>query len=197
MPQGTYTIREVLTEAQQRVFRSLEGVNTVTEGFRITEENASAGFVFSIENALKRGTVRVAKRFPEGAAYSGVRLAGFLFRLHGTSDAGTAVDVALVTDAEGKASAEGIPYGTYTVEEVLTEAQARYWVSKSAGTVVVSDETPDVTYTLENEQRTGGVRIQKSLPGDAFYAGVIMEGIRFHLYGTTELGSSGDLILVT
>ena len=51
-------------------------------------------------------------------------LAGFKFHLYGTACSGVEVDAYAETDESGKAVFEQIPWGEFTLEEVLNEDQA-------------------------------------------------------------------------
>ena len=63
-------------------------------------------------DAPKTGSLVVSKAVNYGS------WSGFTFRLHGTSDKGTPVDVTATTGSDGKAYFKDIEIGTYTLEEV-------------------------------------------------------------------------------
>ena len=63
-------------------------------------------------DAPKTGSLVVSKAVNYGS------WSGFAFRLHGTSDKGTPVDVTATTGSDGKAYFKNIEIGTYTLEEV-------------------------------------------------------------------------------
>ncbi|MBO7364076.1 MAG: VaFE repeat-containing surface-anchored protein, partial [Lachnospiraceae bacterium] len=190
IPYGTYILEELLSEEQEKYW-----IQKSTDTVTLSDEETEV--TYTLANEQKTGIVHIRKAFLDDASYEGVSLAGFVFRLHGTSDLGSEVDLTLVTDADGQASAEGIPYGTYALEETLTDAQAERWHAPLTGTVVLSDETPEVVYRLVNEQKKGSVRIEKAFPDGGFYEGVSLAGFVFRLHGTSDLGSTVHVTLVT
>ena len=180
IPSGTYTVAEIDTPVYMSVSPSSQAVTV-----------ASTDIQVSFTNTLKTGTVNVTKAVPSG---SNASLAGFTFRLSGTSDAGTSVNLTATTDASGKASFTDVPYGTYDMKEELTSGQAKIWKNKDKGQVTVSAAAVTVSYTLDNEPLTGTVSITKAVPSGS---NASPAGFVFRLSGTSAIGTSVNLTATT
>ena len=180
IPTGTYTVSEINTPVYMSVTPASQSVSVGSTDVQV-----------SFTNSLKTGIVNVTKSIPAG---SNASLEGFTFRLSGTSDAGTNVNVTATTDSEGKATFTDVPYGTYDIKEELTEAQALVWKGKDKEQVTVSATASTVPYTLENEPLTGAVNVTKTLPEGAT---VSLEGFTFRLSGTSYTGMSVNVTATT
>ena len=91
-------------------------------------------------DAPKTGSLVVSKAVNYGS------WSGFTFRLHGTSDKGTPVDVTATTGSDGKAYFKDIEIGTYTLEEVNP---GNAYILPEPQTVTIPGD--EVTYTtMEN-----------------------------------------------
>lgn len=107
-------------------------------GFDGTKEN------FIVHILLKETSMTIIKQFPANADYSVDENQSFLFRVSGTSDDGTAIDLYVTINGAGSVKIEGLPWGTYTIEEI-TDWSWRYLSdvnSKQLSTV--DDESKNV-----------------------------------------------------
>ncbi len=166
-----YTLEEVAT-AEKYVVPEPQSVTVIWN--TATEKN--------FYNELKRGSVRVIKTSEDGLP------SGITFKLSGTSLSGAAVEEYAVTDENGVATFENILIGdSYTVEEVAT---AEKYVVPALQSVTVEWNTV-TDKNFYNELKRGSVRVLKSSE-DGF-----VEGVRFHLYGTSISGNEIDLYAAT
>ncbi|MBP5255076.1 MAG: hypothetical protein J6Z23_06840 [Lachnospiraceae bacterium] len=165
-------------DAMVKCVGKTETAGVVTAVFYLAVESRMGqdiGSIFAV-TYRRTGTVRVRKSFPDlkawdagtqsysgSSLYAGVSLAGFRFVLSGTSDAGEDIFREGVTDADGALDFTDLPYGTYTVRETLTAAQARQFLGMdgAAETFTLSGSAPEFTYALTNV-RTGRVVVRKS-----------------------------------
>ena len=167
---GTYEVSEL----SEDIYEPQE-TKTVTVAIGQT---ASVSF----SNILKRGNLKVIKT-AEDNFVEGVR-----FHLTGTSDCGIPVDEYAVTDATGTAVFENLPIGSsYKLEEVDTKA---YYVIPNAQTAVIEWNTL-TEYSFHNALKRGNLKVTKSAEDN------FVEGIRFHLTGTSDSGIPVDEYAVT
>lgn len=127
----------------------------------------------SFYNELKRGTLKVTKTSEDGL------VEGMKFHLYGTSLSGQYVDLYATTNANGIAEFKNVLIGTnYVVEEVNT---AERYITPSSQTATI--EWNKVTNkSFYNELKRGDLRVVKTSEDD------VVEGMRFHLYGTSLSG---------
>ena len=184
VPYGTYDIKEELTEAQALIWKGKEKE-------QVTVSATAETVPYTLENEPLTGTVNVTKTLPEGATVS---LEGFTFRLSGTSDIGTTINMTATTGPEGTATFSNVPYGTYDIKEELTEAQAKIWKNKDKEQVTVSNTVQTVSYTLANENLTGSVTVTKAIPAGSTAS---LEGFTFRLSGTSDIGTTVNMTATT
>ena len=167
---GTYEVSELA----ENIYEPQE-TQTVTVAIGQT-----ATVTFS--NILKRGGLKVIKT-AEDHFVEGIR-----FHLTGTSASGIAVDEYAVTDATGTAAFENLPIGSgYKLEEVDTKA---YYVIPDAQAAIIEWNTV-TEYSFRNELKRGSLKVTKSAEDN------FVEGIRFHLTGTSDSGTAVDEYAVT
>ncbi len=150
--------------------------NTVVEWNKVTEN--------SFKNTLKRGEVKVIKTSEDGFV-SGVK-----FHLYGTSENGTKVDEYAVTNANGVAYFKDILISDnngYVIEEV--DPPSHYILPVQQNAVVEWNKVTEKTF--RNILKRGEVKVIKTSE-DGF-----IEGLKFHLYGTSESGIKVDEYAVT
>ncbi|MCD8020435.1 MAG: DUF5979 domain-containing protein [Clostridiales bacterium] len=120
VPVGTYTLTETFTDRYW---------NTTTSTKTITIENSKTTTV-NFTNTLKVGHLNVNKIIEEADPLLYIpsvedrynsSLAGFAFRLYGTSDYDTKIDLYAVTDSTGYAAFADVETGTYTLTEASLE----------------------------------------------------------------------------
>lgn len=131
----------------------------------------------SFYNELKRGDLTVTKTSEDGL------VEGMKFRLYGTSFSGATVNEYATTNAKGIATFKDILIGeNYTLEEVGTPD--RYIVPDNQNVVISWNE---VTVTAcHNELKKGDLKVTKNSEDG------LVEGVKFHLYGTSYLGIKVD-----
>ncbi len=170
---ASYTIEEVDTEAKYIVpakqTATIEWNKVTTKQFR---------------NTLKRGDLKVIKT-SEDNFVEGVR-----FRLYGTSLSGTSVNLYATTDKNGVATFEDVLISdgsSYTVEEVDTAE--KYVIPAKQKAVIEWNQV--TTKRFQNVLKRGELKIIKTSEDN------FVEGVRFHLYGTSLSGEKIDLYAVT
>lgn len=162
------------------------GVYTVTEQTEnkyVPQESRSVTVVsgqaatVTFNNTLKRGNLTVTKTAEDGLNE------GVKFHLYGTSLSGLKVDEYAVVGSDGKARFQGVLIGSgYTLEEV--ETPDRY--------IVPDNQTADIEWnkitnkSFENILKRGDLTVTKTAED------ILVEGIRFHLYGSSYSGIAVD-----
>lgn len=171
IPYGTYTITEMNLDSYY-----------VTPSIDKVYGTPGKSYTVNVQNKLRRGLGRAQVSIePEKYADYESR-AGFTFRLTGVSDSGHAYNLTAVTKADGIArfvDETGSPdllIGTYTITEVLSENQQRFYVKANDQTIVVK-EGQTTTKDFVNVVKEGGLTIQKTSE-DGF-----VENVKFCLYG--------------
>ncbi len=135
---GTYYVKETKLPSTDKIHKlnsTVYAVN-VPKGTYVYVTCGQWNNWFS--NDLMRGTATVIKTSDDGV------IEGVPFRLFGTSDSGTAVDMTVNTNAEGKAIFNNVLIGTYTVEEVNPDG--KYLSPESKTITVKADETATVSF---------------------------------------------------
>ena len=135
-----------------------------------------------VYNQLKRGDLKVVKTSEDGL------VEGMKFRLYGTSLSGEKVDVYTYTDKNGVAVFDDILIGeNYTVEEV--ETAERYIIPDSQNVVIEWNKVTQKSFY--NELKRGDLKVVKTSE-DGF-----VEGMKFHLYGTSLSGEKVNVYAYT
>ena len=135
-----------------------------------------------VYNELKRGDLKVIKTSEDNF------VEGVKFRLYGTSLSGEKVDVYVYTDKNGVAVFENILIGeNYTVEEVDTAE--RYIILDSQSVVIEWNKVTQKSFY--NELKRGDLKVVKTSE-DGF-----VEGMKFHLYGTSLSGEKVNVYAYT
>ena len=167
VPRGSYTVEEVDTKFYF-IEPDAQSITVATEDLEV-----------SFWNELQKADLEVTKSSEDGI------LAGFKFRLYGTAASGVIVDAYAETDEEGKAVFEKIPWGIFTLEEVLNESQA--FVYK-----VNASERIELLYTEKESAEFANELIRQKVQVVKTSENGIIEGIVFHLYGKTVNGMPID-----
>lgn len=162
---GTYTVSEIAPG-----YYEPQKSQTVTVA---TGQKASVTF----SNILKRGDLTVTKTAEDGLTE------GIKFRLSGTSDSGAKIDVTATVDGTGKAYFKDILVGSgYVLEEVDTAL--KYIVPDSQDVEIEWDKV--ATAEVYNELKRGDLKVIKTSEDS------LVEGMKFHLYGTSLSGEKVD-----
>ncbi len=169
---GTYTVTEVVRDEYEP-----QEVRTVTV---VSGKTATVTF----NNVLKRGSLQVTKTSEDGL------VEGVQFKLSGTSLSGLPVEQYAVTNSKGVAVFEDVlisGHSPYVLEEVNTAE--RYIVPDSQTAVI---EWNSVTNnSVYNELKRGDLKVTKTAEDG------LVEGMKFHLYGTSLSGARVDLYAYT
>ena len=162
---GTYTVTEVVEDRYEP-----QTAKTVTV---VSGQTA----IVSFSNVLKRGDLTVTKTSEDGLTE------GIKFRLTGTSDSGVKIDVTATVDSSGKAYFKDILIGSgYVLEEVDTAL--KYIVPDSQDVEIEWDKV--ATAEVYNELKRGDLKVIKTSEDS------LVEGMKFHLYGTSLSGEKVD-----
>lgn len=142
--------------------------------------NQTASVTFS--NNIKRGQLTVAKIAEDG------NVEGYTFHITGTSTSGENVDFTLTTGADGRASKDGIPIGTYYVEETNCPS---YMVQPSGQNRQVYFNRNSTVY-FENKYKRGDLFLSKV---DAETGDVIINGdADFAVYEYNNISGKYDYV---
>lgn len=167
---GTYTVTE-----QHKDYYEPQASQTVTVEY---DKTATASF----DNVLKRGDLTVTKTAEDGLTE------GIKFRLTGTSDSGVKIDVTATVDSTGKAYFKDILVGSgYVLEEVDTAL--KYIVPDSQDVEI--EWAKVATAEVYNELKRGDLKVIKTSEDN------FVEGMRFHLYGTSLSGEKVSVYAYT
>lgn len=170
---NSYVLTEVDTAARYVVPAVQNGI-TITVG-KTTEA--------SVYNKLARGTVTVTKTAEDGL------VSGIKFRLTGTAGNGDTVDMTATTNAKGVATFSDVLIGeNYSVQEVGT-AEKYIVPDVVSGINVTLNKTTNAN--VHNKLARGTVSVTKTSEDG------IVEGIKFHLTGTSAQGQRVDMMAVT
>lgn len=131
---GTYYVKELAIPSTDKTHKLNSTVYTVTVTKGGTTSVNNGKFV----NYRMTGTVTVKNTSEDGI------VEGIKFRLYGTADTGTKVDMIVATNAKGVATFSNVLIGTYTVEEVDTHS--RYETPKIQTVTVKDGQTSTVTF---------------------------------------------------
>lgn len=143
--------------------------------------NADKDVNLSFDNTLKKGSVKIFKTSEDG------KISSIEFTLKGTSDSGEEIELKAETNDEGIAEIKNVPIGKYTIIETLPE---EYYVEVAPQDIEVKyQQTTEVTFY--NTLKRQGVTVQKQSEDNK------IEGIKFHLYGTSDSGEKVDLTEIT
>ena len=167
---GTYTIEEVDTAEH---YITPINQNVTIEWDKVSEKN--------FENELKRGNIKVTKNSEDGFV-SGVK-----FKLYGTSVSGVIVELFATTNASGIAEFNDVLIGTYTIEEVNT---ASWYIVPDVQNILVEwNKVTSISFT--NILKRGDLTVTKTSEDR------LVQGHKFHLYGTSLSGLPVDMYATT
>ena len=162
---GTYTVTE-----QSIGYYEPQQAKTVTV---VSGKTASVSF----SNVLKRSDLKVIKTAEDNL------VEGVKFHLYGKSTSGQKVDLYATTNKSGVAMFEDVLIGTnYTLEEVDTAE--KYIIPDSQVAVIEWEKVRENDFY--NELKRGDLKVIKTSEDN------MVEGIKFHLYGTSLSGIKVD-----
>lgn len=169
---GTYTVTETTPS-----YYETQAAKTVT-----VKSGATA--TVSFNNTIKKGSVKVTKTSEDGL------VSGIVFKLSGTSAAGTTVNMTATTNASGIATFSNVPISSssgYTLEEVNTAV--KYIVPAKQNTVVEWNKVTEKSFV--NTLKRGELSVTKTAEDGE------VTNLRFHLYGTSLSGQKVDMYATT
>ena len=164
---GSYTVTEIVADEYEP-----QEVRTVTI---VSGQTATVTF----NNVLKRGSLQVTKDSEDGL------VEGVQFKLSGTSLSGLPVEQYAVTNANGVATFEDVlisGHAPYVLEEVNTAE--RYIVPENQTAAIEWNEVTNNYFY--NELKRGSLKVTKTAEDG------LVEGMKFHLYGTSLSGAKVD-----
>ena len=164
---GNYTVTETVADKYVP-----QEVRTVTV---VSGQTATVTF----NNVLKRGSLQITKDSEDGL------VEGVQFKLSGTSLAGLPVEQYAVTNANGVATFEDVlisGHAPYVLEEVNTAE--RYVIPEDQTAVIEWNEVTNNYFY--NELKRGDLKVTKTAEDG------LVEGMKFHLYGTSLSGEKVD-----
>ena len=164
---GSYTVTEIVADEYEP-----QEVRTVTI---VSGQTATVTF----NNVLKRGSLQVTKDSEDGL------VEGVQFKLSGTSLSGLPVEQYAVTNAKGVATFEDVlisGHAPYVLEEVNTAE--RYIVPENQTAAIEWNEVTNNYFY--NELKRGDLKVTKTAEDG------LVEGMKFHLYGTSLSGAKVD-----
>lgn len=169
----TYYVKEKSLPSSDKTHNLNRMVYTVN----VTKGGTTAVNNGRFVNHRKKGSADVIKTSEDGI------IEGLEFRLHGTADIGTAIDMTAKTDSTGKASFKNVLIGTYTIEEI--NVPDRYVTPKSQTVTVKNGQTASVTFN--NTLKRGNIELTKV---DAEYPDNKLSGAEF----TVTITKDGETI---
>ena len=126
-------------------------------------------------NEVDNGSAKIVKTSEDGI------VEGVTFRLKGNG-----VDMTVTTNANGEVQIDDLKPGTYTVTETVFD---KYEPQETRNVVVVSNQVATVTFN--NVLKRGDLEVIKTSEDN------LVEGVQFHLYGTSLSGLAVDEYAVT
>lgn len=125
---------------------------------------------------------------------TGLPVSGITFRLHGTSDYGTAVDLTRFTDGSGTFSVNDLEKGTYILQE--TDATDDYLLDPTEHTVQIDNTGKTLVdgadYTGSSVTFANNSRVHTDISFrkvDAIFTSTRLQGAEFRLSGTSDYGT--------
>lgn len=164
---GSYTVTEIVADEYEP-----QEVRTV---MIVSGQTATVTF----NNVLKRGSLQVTKNSEDGL------VEGVQFKLSGTSLSGLPVEQYAVTNSNGVATFEDVlisGHAPYVLEEVNTAE--RYIVPENQTAAIEWNEVTNNYFY--NELKRGDLKVTKTAEDG------LVEGMKFHLYGTSLSGAKVD-----
>lgn len=165
---GTWKITEIQAPAGY-------DVDSTPQYVTIDDSKPIAATVTFINNE-RTGTLKVKKTTP-----GMVNLKDLVFILSGTSDSGREINIEATTDADGIATFNNVPIGTYTVNEKGSSVPYAYMTADPEEVTVQYAQTTDIS--ISNAEKTGSIQIKKTTPGMVNLADLV-----FILTGTSDTG---------
>lgn len=168
IPYGTYTVKETVFPTNYHAYCQTEW--TVTIG----AENDGLVTINAV-NEIDNGSAKIVKTSEDGA------VADVSFTIKGNG-----IDKTVTTNANGEVQIDDLKPGVYTVTESVAD---KYEPQETRSVTVVSNQVATVTFN--NVLKRGDLSVQKDSEDG------LVEGVKFHLYGTSLSGHVVDEYAVT
>lgn len=168
VPYGTYTVKETVFPTNYHAYGKTEWTVTV-------DANNDGLVTINAVNEVDNGSAKIVKTSEDGI------VEGVTFRLKGNG-----VDKTVTTDENGEVQIDDLKPGTYTVTETVFD---KYEPQETRNVVVVSNQVATVTFN--NVLKRGDLEVIKTSEDN------LVEGVQFHLYGTSLSGLAVDEYAVT
>lgn len=181
LPLGKYLLKEVTPPTGYELAEDPSRIIEITETTQETE------LVYTFKNSQKKGRLEIlksGKEYEESPDAEAVPLAGARFEAYNP-----ALDLRreAVSDKNGLAVFENLPYGIYQVSEI--KVPEGYRTDKVfVQTVEVGDKNPVIELTAYNYRLHGSISLKKT---DS-ETGVLVGGARYGIY--TEIDVDGQVV---
>ncbi len=168
VPYGTYTVKETVFPTNYHAYGKTEWTVTI---------NADNDGLVRIDavNEADPGSAKIVKTSEDGV------VEGINFTLTGNG-----VNQTVTTDVNGAVQIDNLKPGTYQVKETMED---KYEPQETRNVVVVSNQVATVTFN--NVLKRGDLQVVKDSEDG------LVEGMKFHLYGTSLSGLRVDEYAVT
>lgn len=168
VPYGTYTVKETVFPTNYHAYGKTEW--TVTVG-----ANNNGLVTVNAVNEADNGSAKIVKTSEDG------KVEGVSFTISGNG-----INKTVTTNAKGEIQIDDLKPGTYKVTETVAD---KYEPQETRNVVVVSNQVATVTFN--NVLKRGDLEVIKTSEDDW------VEGVKFHLYGTSLSGHTVDEYAIT
>lgn len=168
VPYGTYVVKETVFPTNFHAYGQTEWTVTVND------ENDGLARIDAV-NEADSGSAKIVKTSEDGV------VEGITFTLTGNG-----VNKTVTTDVNGAVQIDNLKPGTYQVKETMED---KYEPQETRNIVVVSNQVATVTFN--NVLKRGDLQVIKNSEDG------LVEGMKFHLYGTSLSGLRVDEYAVT
>ena len=168
VPYGTYVVKETVFPTNFHAYGQTEWTVTVND------KNDGLARIDAV-NEADPGSAKIVKTSEDGV------VEGITFTLTGNG-----VNKTVTTDVNGAVQIDNLKPGTYQVKETMED---KYEPQETRNVVVVSNQVATVTFN--NVLKRGDLQVIKNSEDG------LVEGMKFHLYGTSLSGLRVDEYAVT
>ena len=195
---------KITAKKSQNTTGTLDYISYTDQGLKGKQTTVTLGNNGKLELTFLPG-IKVQKVVTNLSAYDGYStLAGYVFRLTGTSADGKKVDVSATTNAKGLAEFRNVPVGSnYTLTEVSVPdhkgrslEKAPWWDAVNDPMTGISVTNSIITITRQNIFKTGNLEVTKEVY-DASGKYTSTAGYVFRLSGTSDSGDPVNLTQTT
>lgn len=168
VPYGTYTVKETVFPTNFHAYGQTEWTVTV-------DANNDGLVTINAVNEADPGSAKIVKTSEDGV------VEGITFTITGNG-----INQTVTTDVNGEVKIDNLKPGTYQVKETMED---KYEPQETRSVVVVSNQVATVTFN--NVLKRGDLQVIKTSEDN------LVEGVKFHLYGTSLSGLKVDEYAVT